>query len=83
MPIIKFCVYLFAIVICAVLTKASWIFLSFEIEAGTVIFLNIPSWYIQIILPIGFALIGFRFLLKIMDQFFNRVTEQTVEGENR
>lgn len=79
-PFIKFCVHLFAILICSVLAKASWIFLTFEIEAGTVIFLNIPAWYIQIILPIGFALIGFRFLLKIMDQFFNRVSEQTAEG---
>jgi TRAP-type C4-dicarboxylate transport system permease small subunit len=74
-PYIKIIVNLFAMVICAILAKASYVF-TFEINAGTTLFLDIPAWYIQIILPIGFALIGFRFLLKIVNQFFAGLSEK-------
>ena len=67
-PYVQLTVNIFAVVINVILAKASWIFLSFEIEAGTTIFLDIPSWYIQIILPLGFGLIGLRFTLKIIEQ---------------
>jgi TRAP-type C4-dicarboxylate transport system permease small subunit len=68
LPFIKFLVYLAAMVVCSILARASYVFLSFEIEAGTTLFLDIPSWYIQIILPAGFGLIGLRFLLKLVEQ---------------
>ena len=82
-PYTKFCVYLFAIVICYILSKASYVFLTFEVEAGSILFLDIPGWYIQIILPIGFALIGFRFFLKIMEQLFSRFSGRDVGEGNR
>ncbi|UCF65814.1 MAG: TRAP transporter small permease [bacterium] len=81
-PFIQFLVNLAALVICFILAKASYVFLSFEIEAGTTLFLDIPSWYIQIILPIGFGLIGLRFLLKIFEQISRAVSGQSV-GEER
>jgi TRAP-type C4-dicarboxylate transport system permease small subunit len=67
-PFVKLTVNIFALIINIILAKASWVFLSFEIEAGTTLFLDIPSWYIQIVLPLGFGLIGFRFFLKIVEQ---------------
>jgi TRAP-type C4-dicarboxylate transport system permease small subunit len=81
-PFIKFSIHLFAIFICYVLAKASYVFLTFEIEFGSTLFLDIPAWYFQIILPMGFALIGIRFLLKIVAQFSGGFTEKNVEEEN-
>lgn len=68
MTVIQTLIDIVSILICIVLAKASYVFLSFEIEANTILFENIPSWYFQIILPIGFALIAFRFLLKIFER---------------
>ena len=82
-PYIRGCVYLFAIVICYILTKASYVFLTFEVEAGSILFLDIPGWYFQIILPIGFALIGFRFFLKIIEQLFGGFSGRVVGEGNR
>jgi len=50
--------------VCFILAKAGFNFLSYEIEAGTILFLNIPAWIFQLIIPVGFALIGFRFILQ-------------------
>ena len=80
-PFIQFIVNLAAFVICYILAKASYIFLSFEIEAGTTLFLDIPSWYIQIILPVGFGLIGLRFLLKIFEQISNVLSSKKMAEE--
>ena len=67
-PYMKIVVNIFAIVVTIILARASWIFLGFEKEAGTIIFLDIPSWYIQSILPLGFGLMAIRFFLKILEQ---------------
>ena len=67
-PQVKIVIDMIAAVICFVLARASYIFLTFEIEAGTTLFEDIPSWYFQIILPLGFAMMGFRYFLKIVEQ---------------
>ncbi len=54
---------LFSVFISYLLTDASWYFVMDEKMAGTTIFNDIPVWYFQIIIPIGFGLITFRFLL--------------------
>lgn len=74
-PYIKISVDLVTVVVCIILAKASYTFLTFEIEAETIIFKNIPAWYFQIIMPAGFSLIGIRFVLKILEQlliFFSK-----------
>jgi C4-dicarboxylate transporter, DctQ subunit len=70
---VKIVTQLFTITICVILARASYIFLMSEKEAGTIVFQSIPSWYLQSILPVGFLLIGFRFLLKILEE----ITGQT------
>lgn len=59
---------LVSMVICLILAKAGYKFVQYEIEAGSTLFKDIPSWYFQIIIPVGFALIGFRFFLKILEE---------------
>ncbi len=55
-----------AMLICAILAKVGWDFIQLEREFGSTLFNDIPSWYFQIIIPVGFGLIAFRFLIRIL-----------------
>lgn len=59
---------LVTMIVCIALARAGYVFLKYEIEANTILFNDVPAWYFQLIIPIGFALIGFRFLLKILER---------------
>lgn len=61
--------------VCFVLAKAGYKFLSYEIEAGTTLFNNVPAWIFQLIIPLGFFLIGFRFLLNMVEEIL-RITSK-------
>ncbi|MEL6822045.1 MAG: TRAP transporter small permease [Calditrichota bacterium] len=65
--------------ICGVLAKAGWEFLQAEIEYETILFNEVPAWPFQLIIPIGFALIGFRFFLKILERFLGIEQEEPDE----
>jgi len=54
---------LFCIVICVVMLKVCIGYIFLEMEFGGELFLNIPSWIGQIILPVGFGSILFRFVI--------------------
>lgn len=56
----------FALVVCFFLLRASLTFLSDEIEVGSVLYGDIPSWYSQIIIPVGFGLIMMHFFVRII-----------------
>ena len=45
-------------------------YLKLEMEFGGTVFLHLPNWIGQLILPLGFAMILFRFLLRAVDQGF-------------
>ena len=81
LPPVKMLVDLFAIVVCIVLARASYVFLSFEKEAGTIIFADVPAWYLQIILPLGFLLIAFRFLLRMMDRVMGLLSKNNPQDK--
>jgi C4-dicarboxylate transporter DctQ subunit len=51
-------------VICGLLTVAGWTFVQNEAQLGEVAFLNIPSWTLQMVIPITFGLMSLRFLIK-------------------
>ncbi|TFH02031.1 MAG: TRAP transporter small permease [Calditrichales bacterium] len=55
---------LFSAFVCVVLTDASWTFVLDEKMIGTTVFEDIPSWYFQVIIPIGFLLMALRFLVQ-------------------
>ncbi len=52
----------FAAVICALLARASALFVISEFEAGSRIAGVFPAWIFQLILPAGFAVMALRFL---------------------
>ena len=55
---------LFAIVVCAVLAEAAWTFLLDEKGAGGELVLNLPTWVALTIIPAGYAVMGFHFLVR-------------------
>jgi TRAP-type C4-dicarboxylate transport system permease small subunit len=56
----------FAAVICFLLSRASWTFVQGEISDRRMLFGEIPSWYAQVIIPIGFALLVVHFAIRAM-----------------
>jgi TRAP-type C4-dicarboxylate transport system permease small subunit len=57
---------LFAIVVCAVLADAAMTLLLEEKAAGSTIVLDIPSWVGMLVIPPGYYLMAFHFLIKII-----------------
>jgi C4-dicarboxylate transporter DctQ subunit len=58
---------LFAVIICLFLTKAGWTFVQDEKLMGTVLFNDVQAWYFQIIIPVGFLLMAFRFFISMLN----------------
>ncbi|CUS99576.1 TRAP transporter small permease [Candidatus Chrysopegis kryptomonas] len=56
----------FALAICVILLKASVNFIRMEIEFPQDVFLGIKNWQVEIIIPIGFSLMSFRFFVRIL-----------------
>jgi len=54
---------LFSAVICAFLVRAAVRFVRDEMEFGGPVFLDIPAWIVQLILPVAFVIISIRFLV--------------------
>jgi TRAP-type C4-dicarboxylate transport system permease small subunit len=50
-------------IISGFLAWAAWSFVQFEKESESILFLDLPVWVFQLILPYSFLIIAFRFLL--------------------
>ena len=59
------------VLICALMLYASIGYISMEMSFGSDLFLNIPSWICQIIMPVGFSVILFRFFLMAFEKLLN------------
>jgi len=68
-------VNLFAAFVSFLLMQAAWTFVMEEREFETMLFSDIPAWYFQIIIPIGFGLMALRFIInciqKLSDGFID------------
>jgi C4-dicarboxylate transporter DctQ subunit len=69
-PKLRFITHLSASIISAILAWSAWTFLQFEMESDSVLFLDIPVWVFQTILPYSFAVIAIRFLLQALNHIF-------------
>lgn len=76
---IKAIVNIFAAIICWYLTSASWTFVQDERAANTILFGDIQAWYFQIIIPIGFLMMTFRFSLIFLEHIIEIFS--TTSGE--
>ncbi len=58
---------LFAAVVTFFLAQAAWNFVAEERSFNSIVFASIPSWYFEIIIPIGFGLMMLRFLFSALE----------------
>ena len=62
---------LFAAGVCFFMMRAGWIFLLSEKEVSETLLTigerEFPTWWFQLVIPLGFALLSFRFVLKIIE----------------
>ncbi len=58
---------LFAVVVTFFLTQAAWNFVAEERSFNSIVFASIPSWYFEIIIPIGFGLMALRFFFSALE----------------
>ncbi|MFQ5583485.1 MAG: TRAP transporter small permease [Calditrichia bacterium] len=70
LPYIRMIIDVVSAIVCFILAKAGVVFLLDEIKYETILFLNVPAWIFQLIIPVGFALIAFRFILQAFQQLF-------------
>jgi C4-dicarboxylate transporter DctQ subunit len=63
--------YLVSAFVCGLLTFAGWTFVRNEAQMGTTTLLKIPSWILQIIIPLTFALISLRFVFSFFAALAN------------
>lgn len=73
LPAVRMITDAVTILICGILARAGYKFVAYEKAAGTVLFKtdwlgDVPAWIFQIIIPVGFGLIGLRFLLKFLER---------------
>lgn len=54
---------LFSAVICFIISYHSSFFIYSDYQEGSIAFATVPSWLCEVIIPIAFALIGYRYLL--------------------
>ena len=66
-PFVQVLVNFSAGLISVFLTIASWKFVQMEIEYPTILFLDLPAWIFQTILPVSFAVISLRYFLHLFD----------------
>jgi TRAP-type C4-dicarboxylate transport system permease small subunit len=62
--VVALATHLFSFFICCLLTYAALKFIKNEVQMGNRTFLNIPAWIPEMILPITFGLMTFRFGLR-------------------
>jgi TRAP-type C4-dicarboxylate transport system permease small subunit len=68
LPARDFILSLVCALICGIMFKVCLEYVGLEKEFGGSLFLCVPNWTAQIILPIGFFMLFFRFCLRALDQ---------------
>ena len=59
--------HLFAAIICLIISYYSLLFVNLEYQDSTLAFENVPAWLTESIIPIGFAVLGIKYLVKIFN----------------
>lgn len=61
-----------AAIVCTFLAKTAWTFVKYEQESKSILFLNYPVWFFQIVIPYGFCLLSIRFILCAIDDSLSK-----------
>jgi len=73
----EFALSVVCVLISSIMVMACTDYIKMEMEFGGSMFLNVPNWAGQMILPAGFTLILFRFSLRAIDQGLQIIRELT------
>lgn len=60
--------WLFAAIICFIISYYSYLFVYLEYVDGTIAFENIPAWITEAIIPIGFLIMGLKYVVQIVNE---------------
>ncbi len=63
----------FAAGVCVVLADAAVTFMRNDLEFGSTIYAEIPSWTSEIIIPVGFSLLAFHFLVRAVENLLKAI----------
>ncbi len=66
--LVQAAILLFSFIITIFLTHAGYRFVQVEKEFGSTLFKDIPTWYFQLIIPLGFFLMSMRFLFLAVEK---------------
>ena len=69
--LVKIIVHIFTAAVCGVVTWYSVKFVQMSHEFGDVLMGGIPAWLPQLILPVGFGLISYRYSLFVIQELFH------------
>lgn len=67
----RFIVHAFSALVCAAVTWFSIDFVTTSHEYGDVLLGGVPSWWLQIVLPVGFGLIAYRYFVFAAKDLFD------------
>ena len=59
---------LFAAIICFIISYYSCLFVYLEYEDATIAFENVPAWVTEVIIPVGFLIMGLKYTAQIMNE---------------
>lgn len=68
--IVAIIIHAFSFSICCFLAFAAMKFIQNELQMKSIIFLGIPSWILEIILPVTFVIMAFRYLFHFLKMIF-------------
>ncbi len=68
-----------SLIVVIFLTKAAYVFVCNEKLDETTAFADIPSWIVQIIIPVAFGLIGLRFFSHAIDSVIRLIKNEPLE----
>ena len=75
--IVAIIINVFSLIISFFLALGAWEFVMIEREIGGIPLFGIQSWVYQVIIPLGFFLIGYRFLLHFLDALIKGVRRKS------
>lgn len=70
LPLVEIFVALFCIIVASLLTMAAYKFMSDERMASETLFLNVKTWVMISIMPIGFGIITFRHFIQLIEYLY-------------
>jgi TRAP-type C4-dicarboxylate transport system permease small subunit len=68
MEYIQIIVYLFAMLVCALIAWAAYDMVLVDYQEQVQAFAELPAWYFELIIPLGFSLIAIRYLIHTVTQ---------------